>query len=110
MPKLTKNEQAVYDLLPKGSQRPRPYSEFKTLMDIDKRTLSSVINDLIIKHHIPIGSSRTEPTGYYLIETPQELQNAVRPLSSQANAELKRVDTLLQINLTEFWAKEKADG
>ncbi|MHA7612267.1 hypothetical protein WVIC16_60027 [Weissella viridescens] len=58
---------------------------------------------------IPIGSSRTEPTGYYLIETPQELQNAVRPLSRQANAELKRVDTLLQIDLPEFWAKEKAD-
>lgn len=110
MPKLNKLQQAVYDLLPKGAERPRPASEFKTLLDIDKRALSVVVNDLIVKYHIPIGSSRNDPTGYYLIETLEELQNAVRPLSRQANAELKRVDTLLQIDLTEFWAKEKADA
>lgn len=69
-----------------------------------------MVNDLIVKYHIPIGSSRNDPTGYYLIETLEELQNAVRPLSRQANAELKRVDTLLQIDLTDFWAKEEADA
>ncbi len=115
MPKLSKLQQAVYDLLPKGAERPRPQSEIVYLIEQSEnipatpRLISQIVNDLIIKHHIPIGSSRSEPTGYYLIETAQELQSAVRPLSRQANAELKRVDTLLQIDLTEFWAKEKTD-
>ncbi|SOB44001.1 conserved hypothetical protein [Weissella viridescens] len=115
MPKLSKLQQRVYDLLPKGAERPQPQNELIYLVEqsekfkVTPRLISQIINDLIIKHHIPIGSSRTEPTGYYLIETPKELQNAVRPLSRQANAELKRVDTLLQIDLPEFWAKEKAD-
>ncbi len=38
-----------------------------------------------------------------------KLQQAVRPLSRQASAEMARVNTLIQIDLTEFWAKEKAD-
>ncbi len=109
MPKLTALQQSVYALLPKGAERPQPNREIATSVGIDTRAVSLIINDLIIKHQIPIGSSRTEPTGYYLIETAQELQNAVRPLSRQASAELKRVDTLLQIDLTDFWTKEKAD-
>ncbi|MBM7616611.1 hypothetical protein JOC36_000144 [Weissella uvarum] len=115
MPKLSKLQQAVYDLLPKGAERPRPQDELIYLLEqseqfkVTPRLVSQIINDLILKNQSQIGSSRNEPTGYYLIETPQELQNAVRPLSRQANAELKRVDTLLQIDLTEFWSKEKAD-
>lgn len=109
MPKLTASQQAVYDLLPKGADRPRPQNEITELLGIDKRTVSSIINDLIIKHHIPVGSNRYEPTGYYLIETPQELQNAVRPLSRQASTEMARVNTLIQIDLNDYWAKEKAD-
>lgn len=116
MPKLSKLQQRVYELLPKGAERPRPQSEMIYLLEqsegfnVSPRFISQIINDLIIKHHIPIGSSRTEPTGYYLIETPQELQNAVRPLSRQASAEMARVNTLIQIDLTDFWAKEKADA
>lgn len=115
MPKLSKLQQAVYNLIPKGAERPRSQSEIIRLIEqgegipANPRLISQIVNDLIVKHHIPIGSSRNEPTGYYLIETAEELQNAVRPLSRQANAELKRVDTLLQIDLPEFWAKEKAD-
>ncbi|WP_419154916.1 hypothetical protein [Weissella minor] len=115
MPKLTTLQQAVYDLLPKGAERPRPQSEMIYLLEqseaftVTPRLVSQIINDLIVKHHIPIGSSRTEPTGYYLIETPQELQNAVRPLSRQASAEMARVNTLIQIDLNDFWTKEKAN-
>lgn len=110
MLKLTSLQKDVYSLLPKGASRPRPQSEITRLLGIDKRTVSAIINELIVKHGIPIGSNRYEPTGYYLIENAEELQKAVQPLVKQAQAETERINTLLQIDLNDFYAKEKADN
>ncbi|MFP7242403.1 hypothetical protein [Pediococcus pentosaceus] len=106
--KLTPLQQAVYNLLPRGSQRPRTQAEIASLIESkpDVRTIAEVITQLI-KLGIPVGSSRAENSGHYLIETEEERTATVKPLSQQASAEMSRINALMQIDLADFWTKEK---
>ncbi|SOB43887.1 hypothetical protein WVIC16_60028 [Weissella viridescens] len=67
MPKLSKLQQRVYDLLPRGAERPRPQTELIYLVEqseqfkVTPRLISQIINDLIIKHHIPIDPDWLKP-------------------------------------------------
>lgn len=56
MNQLSKDEKRVLRLIPKGSTNPRPQKELVRLTGFNARKLRLIINELIVKHGIPIGA------------------------------------------------------
>lgn len=94
MAKLETDELKLIELLPLGNQQPRPAKNLAIMLGIDTRHVRLLVNHLITKHHLPIGASQREPTGYYWITNEQERLRAMAPLSSQINKMNQRLTAL----------------
>lgn len=99
MERLDKNEQKIYDLLPKGIDRPRPLKELVKLSGLKNREVRGIIYRLIVLHHVPIGSQYQRPNGYYVITNNEERQQALAPLTSQIAMMSKRAQVIGNVEL-----------
>ena len=63
----------------------------------DTRTISASVEELIIKHRLPIGSTRGAPAGYYWIRTADERDAACAMLHNTAMKLLFREQALKRI-------------
>ena len=91
MKHLDKDEQRIFDLLPKGIDRPRPLKELVKLTGWNSRKVRGTINRLIVIHHQPIGAVYDHPNnGYFIITNDKERNIALAPLTSQINKMTKR--------------------
>lgn len=99
MEHLDKNEQKIYDLLPKGIDRPRPLKELEKLSGLKNREVRGIIYRLIVLHHVPIGSQYKCPNGYYIITNNEERQQALAPLTSQIAMMSKRAQVIGNVEL-----------
>lgn len=94
MANLEHDELKLIKLLPLGNQQPRPAQNIAIMLGVDTRHVRLLVNHLITKHHLPIGASQHEPTGYYWITNEQERLRAMAPLSSQINKMNQRLTAL----------------
>ncbi len=63
-------------------------------LERSRRTVKAMVKDLIEQHHVPIGASRVPPYGYFLIISPEDLSEALRPLKSELRSLARRVRAL----------------
>ena len=99
MERLDKNEQKIYDLLPKGIDRPRPLKELVKLSGLKSREVRGIIYRLIVLHHVPIGARYKHPNGYYIITNDDERKQALAPLTSQIAMMSKRAQVIGNVEL-----------
>ena len=100
MKHLDKDEQAIYDLLPKGIDRPRPLKELVKLTGWNSRKVRGTINRLIVIHHQPIGAKYEHPNnGYFIITNDKERNIALAPLTSQITVMTKRAQVISNAQL-----------
>lgn len=102
MNQLSKDEKRVLRLIPKGSTNPRPQKELVRLTGFNARKLRLIINDLIVKHGIPIGAQYTKPNGYYIVTNEDERGKAIVPLVSQYGELFKRAQSIHNADLQRF--------
>lgn len=96
---LTEQLEQLVAMLPDGAENPVSISEIATRLNTNKRTTTAWVAFLINHKGVPIGSRRSAPSGYYLITTDEERNNAIAPLTAQALEELKRAEKLRSIDL-----------
>ena len=99
MKHLDKDEQKIYDLLPKGIDRPRPLKELVKLSGLKSREVRGIIYRLIVLHHVPIGARYKHPNGYYIITNDDERKQALAPLTSQIAMMSKRSQVIGNVEL-----------
>lgn len=102
MNQLSKDEKRVLRFIPKGSTNPRPQKELVRLTGFNARKLRLIINELIVKHGIPIGAQYTKPNGYYIVTNEDERGKAIVPLVSQYGELFKRAQSIHNADLQRF--------
>lgn len=96
---LTDQLEQLVAMLPEGAEQPVSISEIATRLNTNKRTITAWVAFLINHKGVPIGSRRSAPSGYYLITSDEERNNAIAPLTAQVLEELKRAEKLRSIDL-----------
>ena len=96
---LTKVEQLVYDLLPRGIENSRTYKQLN--LNIDKRSFFQVINSLRLKGKV-IGAIRGRNGGYYIATTEIERNMALRQFEAQMMNEMKIITAIKKAQLEEL--------
>ena len=96
---LTDQLEKLVAMLPDGAENPVIISEIATRLNTNKRTITAWVAFLSNHKGVPIGSRRSAPSGYYLITSDEERNNAIAPLTAQALEELKRAEKLRSIDL-----------
>jgi len=69
------------------------------ILNTDLRTIAASVEELIVKHRLPIGSVRGAPAGYYWIHTRAELDAACAMLHITAMKLLIREAALKKITM-----------
>lgn len=96
---LTDQLDQLVAMLPEVAEQPVSISEIATRLNTNKRTITAWVAFLINHKGVPIGSRRSTLSGYYLITSDEERNNAIAPLTAQALEELKRAEKLRSIDL-----------
>ncbi len=73
-----------------------------TNLDVDLRTIAASVEELIVKHRLPIGSVRGAPAGYFWIRSHGEREAACAMLHSTAMRLLVREKALRDITNDEL--------
>ena len=95
---LTEQLEQLVAMLPEGAEKPVGIADIATRLNTNKRTITAWVAFLINQKGVPIGSRRSTPSGYYLITSDEERNNASAPLTAQALEELKRAEKLRSID------------
>ena len=96
---LTSRLEQLVAMLPEGAEEPVNIADLAARLNTNKRTITAWVAFLINHKGVPIGSRRSTPSGYYLITSDEERNNAIAPLTAQALEELKRAEKLRSIDL-----------
>ena len=96
---LTETLVELVEMLPEGAEHPVNVQTIATRLNTNKRSVTAWVAFLINHWDVPIGSRRNSPSGYYLITSDEERNNAIAPLTAQALEELKRAEKLRSIDL-----------
>lgn len=78
----------------KGSENARPLASIIARLGMPARDVKAAVKSLVEDFGIPIGGSRQEPYGYFLIVTPSDLEKALQPLRSEVQSIARRVRAL----------------
>ena len=95
---LSPDERAVLDVLVRhrGREAAIGLDAVAGIAGISERTVQDIIVHLIERHHHPIGSAVKHPMGYYLIQTPDELEESLSQLVHRLTALARRIAALKQ--------------
>lgn len=96
---LTDQLEQLVAMLPEGAEKLVSIADLAARLNTNKRTITAWVAFLINHKGVPIGSRRSTPSGYYLITSDEERNNAIAPLTAQALEELKRAERLRSIDL-----------
>jgi len=61
---------------------------------VTERDLKKMVKELIELHAVPVGALRVPPYGYFLVVTPEDLGEALRPLKNELRSIARRVRAL----------------
>jgi hypothetical protein len=95
---LTAEERAVLEILRwhKGAANAKPLAEIATKLNTSKRFVKDLVKRLIEERGVPVGGSRQEPIGYFILVSRDDWTHALRPLVSEIRSIRDRVDALRQ--------------
>lgn len=94
---MSREEDAVLDVLRahEGRENAVQGEEIRRIVgSMDRRMLSEVVNSLVMNHHIPIGTSKAKPYGYFLPTCDEDMQVAAAEHAKQGLAMLRRACAL----------------
>lgn len=96
---LTLKAIELFNLLPKGSDEPKPRRILAQLINVDVRTIS-ILTKRLISAGVPVGSIRdSDKAGLFIITNFEELKQTTAPLESDALQTLQRSNQLNSIDL-----------
>ena len=78
----------------KGAEQALPLRTISTRLGMSQRAVKAAVKSLIEDFKLPIGASRQEPYGYFLIVTPEDLKKALGPLAHELESIAVRLDVL----------------
>jgi len=93
---LSADERAVLDALAgaRGADAAVSIAEIQSRTELSYRGVTNAIENMRVKHKLPIGSARGANHGYFLIESAADLETTTRPLKNQALSMLRVVHSL----------------
>lgn len=86
---FTDHERVVGSHLLAGRQHAITIRQLRVLTALTEREIKQTIRDLRMRHNVPICGEKAAPGGYYIAETPEELDRAVHLLMDQAIAMIR---------------------
>lgn len=97
---LSKDEQAVLNLIPRGIERTVTATDIANITGMSRRRIASIIQVLVVNHSYPIGSLRKmDHHGYFIAETREQLNMAMMPLVGQVREMQRRLNVMSNIDL-----------
>lgn len=89
---MTDEEKSITGILTKATGRERAVSvrAITRMTGINERRVRQIVKHLIERHHFPIGSTTTAPSGYYMITDNDERVMVRKSLTGRALSILKR--------------------
>lgn len=89
---MTGEEKSITEILTKATGRERAVSvaAIARMTGINERRVRQIVKHLIERHHFPIGSTTTTPSGYYIITDNDERVMVRKSLTGRALSILKR--------------------
>jgi hypothetical protein len=93
---LTDQQRGVLHMLRyrRGAGQARPLAELATELKMQPRTVKDAVKSLVEEFAIPIGAARTGCNGYFLCITPDDIEDAIRPLVHEIVSLARRVRVL----------------
>lgn len=92
---LPEHIQRVVNCIPKGSKRPITVREISSLTGFSTTAVRSYVSKAIVTYGIGIGASNTYGnSGYFIIETLEEKEQAMNNLKSRIREIAKRAKAL----------------
>lgn len=91
---LTPDQLRVAQALGRGREEARRIADLATETGLSDRDVQSIVEDLILKHHVPVGSSMRPPYGNYLIVDREDLDRTETLLRDRAIKGLRRAAAL----------------
>ncbi|GIU80160.1 MAG: hypothetical protein KatS3mg005_3398 [Bryobacteraceae bacterium] len=94
----TKEEILVASLIwqRRGQGNPISIARLRQLTGFSERQIKGIVEQLVVAHRMRIGARREEPAGYFMIETAEDLEAAVKPYRNQILAMWRRLRVLEQ--------------
>jgi hypothetical protein len=94
----TKEEVLVASLIwqRRGRGNPISIARLRQLTGFSERQIKGIVEQLVVAHRIRIGARREDPAGYFMIETAEDLEAAVKPYRNQILAMWRRLRVLEQ--------------
>lgn len=95
---LPEHIRRIVNLIPNGSKRPITVHELTKLTGFSSTAVRKYVSVAVVSHQIPIGAkNEIGHSGYFIIETEKEKEQAIHNLSSRMREMGKRVKALKTI-------------
>lgn len=97
---MTDSQKRVFMLLPIGLDKLISKQEIEDILELDERTIMGIIEILILKYNIPIGSFRNSDNfGYFIATNEKEKDIGTYSLTQQINTMKKRAERVKNADL-----------
>ena len=78
----------------RGRTNPISIARLREITGLSDRQIKGIVEQLVVTHKIRIGGRREEPAGYFVIESAEDLESAVKPYKAQIIAMWRRLRVL----------------
>jgi hypothetical protein len=78
----------------RGRSNPVSIARLRELTGLSERQVKGVVEQLVTTHKMRIGGRREEPSGYFMVESAEDLDAAVKPYKAQIIAMWRRLRVL----------------
>ena len=102
-------EKAIYQCLDHGRQMAVSVQSIAQATNFNDVAIREIIRHLIMKHNVPIASVTSHPSGFYLIESPEEVGITTKSLRNRGIKILQRAAKLQKISLEQVFNQGKLE-
>lgn len=102
-------ERAIYRCLSHGRRRAVSVQSIVQATNLNDVAVRETIRHLIMQHNIPIASVTSFPNGFYIIDTPEEVQVTTKSLRNRGIKILQRAAKLQKISLEQVFDQGKLE-
>lgn len=102
-------EKAVYHCLNHGRKKAVSVQSIAEATNFNDVAIREIIRHLIMKHNVPIASITSFPNGFYLIDTPEEVEVTTKSLRNRGIKILQRAAKLQKLSLEQVFDQGKLD-
>ncbi len=105
----TETEQAILSLLQKGRRNAQSVKFLAGQTGLSETEVREKIRHLIMVHDVLIASTVQKPAGFYIPETPEEIDQATRSLRHRGISILARAAKLQRLSLEDIYHQAKME-